>query len=80
MLSATEKKDVLSVNNLHILLISFDKLLMYIKNSKFPNMVSYCTPARVSTQNGHWSFKTTFCFLSQRKSCQISIISLQIPF
>ena len=80
MLWATENKDVSSANNLDMLLISFDKLLMYIKNSKFSNMDSYGTPARVSTQYEQWPFKTTFCFLSLRKPCKIFIISLQIPF
>ena len=45
----TNNKDVSSENNLHLLLISFDKSLMYMKNNKSPKMNPCSTPARRST-------------------------------
>ena len=44
----TENKDVSSANNLQLLLISFDKSMIYIKNSKGPNMTSCGTRAWIS--------------------------------
>ena len=75
-----ENKDVSSANNLHLLLISFDESLIYIKNNKDPKMDLCGTPSWMSAQDYHWSFKTTLCFLSLRKSSKILIISLEIPF
>ena len=76
----TENKDVSSANNLHLLLISSDKSLIYIKNNKRLKMDPYGTPVWISAQEKHWPFKTTLCFLSLRKSCKTLIISPHIPF
>ena len=59
----TENKEVSSANYLHSLLRPFDKSLTYIKNERGPRMESCGTPARISTQEEHWPFKTTCCFL-----------------
>ena len=49
MLRTTENKDVSSVNNLHLLLISTDKPLMYIRNNTGPNIEPSGTPSQIST-------------------------------
>ena len=54
----TENKDVSSANNLHLLLISFDKSLIYIKNNKGSKMEPCSTPARITAQDEPWLFKT----------------------
>ena len=43
-----------SANNLHSLLSSFGKPLTYFKNKRGPRMEPWGTPARISTQEGHW--------------------------
>ena len=59
---------------------SNNKLLMYIENNKGPKINLLGTAGRISAQDKHWPFKTTFCFLSPRKSSKILIISPQLPF
>ena len=44
-----KNKDVPSENTFHLLLISFDKLLMYIKNNKSLKIDPCSTPAQIST-------------------------------
>ena len=63
-----ENKEVSSANNLHWLLRPFGKSLTYIKNKRGPRMEPCGTPARISTQKEHWSFKTILCFLLVKKS------------
>ena len=74
----TEKKNLSSANNLHLLLMSFDKSLIYITNNKGPKIDPCCTPARTSAQGEHWPLKTTSCFLALRKSAKILIILPQM--
>ena len=47
----TENKNVSSANNFYMLLISFVRLLIYIKNNKGPKMDPCGTPAWISTQD-----------------------------
>ena len=75
-----ENKDVSSANNLHLLLISFDKSLTYTKNNKSPKMDTCSAPAITSTQYENRLFKTILCFLFPRTSSKILIMSPQIPF
>ena len=76
----TENKVVPSANNLHSLLRPFGKSLTYVKNKRGPRMEPSGTPAQMSTQDEHWLFKTTFCFLLAKKSFSILIRSPHIPF
>ena len=59
---------MLSANNLHWLLRPLGKSLTYIKNKRGPRMERCGTPTRISTQEEHWPFKTTLCFLLVKKS------------
>ena len=45
----TENKNVSSVNNLHLLLLSTDKSFMHIRNNKGPKIEISGTPSRIST-------------------------------
>ena len=38
------------------------------------------TPVQISTQDEHWSFKSTLCFLLVMKSFSVLIESPHIPF
>ena len=67
-------------SHLHSLLRPFGKSLTYIKNKRGPRMEPCRTPARISTQEEHWPFKTTLCFLLVKKSFSILIKSPHIPF
>ena len=69
-----------SANSLHSLLRPFAKLLTHIKNKRDPRMDPCGTPVRISTQDKHWPFKTTLCFLLVKKSFNILISSPHIPF
>ena len=76
----TENKEVSSANNLHSPLRPFGKSLTYIKNKRGPRMEPCGTQALISTQDQHWPFKTTLCFLLVNKSFSILIRSPHIPF
>ena len=54
--------------------------LTYIKNKRDPRMELCSAPARILTQDEHWSFKTTPCLLLVKKSFSILIKSQHIPF
>ena len=47
---------------------SFVKSLIYIKNRSDPKIDPWVTPALASAHQENWTFKTTLCFLSFRKS------------
>ena len=75
-----ENKEVSSANNLHSFLRPFGKSLIYIKNKRGPRMEPSNTLARISTQGEYWPFKTTLCFLLDKKSFIILIRSQHTQF
>ena len=76
----TWNREVSSANSLHSPLRSSDKSPVYIKNNKYPSNDQWRTPAQTSTQDEHWPFKTTLCFLLRRKPLKILMISPLISF
>ena len=54
--------------------------LIYIKNSKRPRINLWGTPARASAQDEHWPFKPIICFLLQRESRKMLMMSPLISF
>ena len=62
----TENKEVSSADNLNSLLRPFGNSLTYMRNKRDPRMEPYGTPARISTQEDYWPFKTTLCFQHAR--------------
>ena len=43
--------------------MSFEELFTYIKSRKDQRMEHCGTPVRMATQDEHWPFKITLCFL-----------------
>ena len=64
---ATKNNEVSAASNLHSLLWRFGKSLTYIKNKSGPRMEPCGTSAWTSTQDEHWLFKTTLCFMLVKK-------------
>ena len=55
------------------------KSLIEIKNKSEPRMEPCRTPALMPCQSGYWSFKTTLCFLLDKKLFSNCKKSLEIP-
>ena len=78
----TENKDVPPANSFHLLLISFDKSLIYIKKQqRFQNRSFWYISVSISPSQNNF-LKTTFSkrlFAFLLLSSKLLIISLQIP-